>query len=131
MNAISLDLLAATTLAETVADPRTWIVVGVGLALVSLWLVARFLAQKQGSLERNARREPADSAAQGTAISQASSAGSIDAHLIPILVAAATAAIGHPVRLRRVTFINSNTVSGWAEAGRTSIQLSHNIRRTM
>jgi hypothetical protein len=53
----------------------------------------------------------------------------IEAHLIPIITAAAAAVIGRPVVVHRITFINSNTVSGWAEAGRTSIHQSHNLRR--
>jgi hypothetical protein len=55
----------------------------------------------------------------------------LDPHLIAVLATAATAALGHRVVVRRVTFINRNTISGWAEAGRTSIQLSHNLRRTI
>jgi hypothetical protein len=52
-----------------------------------------------------------------------------DAHLIALIAAAATVALGRPVAVRRITFINRDTVSGWAEAGRTSIHLSHNPRR--
>lgn len=52
-----------------------------------------------------------------------------DLKLVVILAAAATAMLGRRVRIRRITFINHNTVSGWAEAGRISIQTSHNIRR--
>lgn len=51
--------------------------------------------------------------------------------LIAVLAAAATAALGRRVAIRRITFINRDTVSGWAEAGRTSIQMSHNLRRTI
>jgi hypothetical protein len=58
-------------------------------------------------------------------------ANEIDPRLIAILTAAVTAAIGRRVVVRRITFINRDTVSGWAEAGRTSIQLSHNLRRTI
>jgi hypothetical protein len=55
----------------------------------------------------------------------------IDPKLIAVLTVAATVAAGRRVAVRRVTFINRNTISGWAEAGRTSIQLSHNLRRTI
>lgn len=55
--------------------------------------------------------------------------GPIDPKLIAILAAAATVALGKRVAIRRVTFINHNTVSGWAEAGRLGIHSSHNIRR--
>ncbi len=55
----------------------------------------------------------------------------IDPRLLAILVAAATAVTGRRVVLRRVTFIEQNTVSGWAEAGRNSIQTSHNLHRNV
>jgi hypothetical protein len=55
----------------------------------------------------------------------------VETELIAVLTAAATVALGRRVAVRRVTFINRNTISGWAEAGRTSIQLSHNLRRTI
>jgi uncharacterized membrane protein len=55
----------------------------------------------------------------------------LSSRLIAILAAAATAALGRRVVIRRITFINRDTVSGWAEAGRTSIQMSHNLRRTI
>jgi hypothetical protein len=62
---------------------------------------------------------------------QAAAESGIDAHLVPILVAAATAAVGRRVVVRRIKFVSRNTISGWAEAGRAAIQSSHNIRRTM
>ena len=59
------------------------------------------------------------------------SSTSLPPHLVAVLTAAAVAAIGRRVTVRRITFINRDTVSGWATAGRTSIQMSHNLRRTM
>lgn len=52
-----------------------------------------------------------------------------DGHLIAIITAAAIAALGRPVVVRRLTFLDQNTVSGWAEAGRLMIQTSHNMIR--
>lgn len=52
----------------------------------------------------------------------------VDAKLIAILTAAAMAAVGRAVVVRRVTFINRRTVSGWAEAGRSDIHTSHQVR---
>jgi Na+-transporting methylmalonyl-CoA/oxaloacetate decarboxylase gamma subunit len=51
--------------------------------------------------------------------------------LVILITAAATAAIGRPVRVRRITFINRNTISAWAERGRVSIQSSHNTGRRL
>lgn len=56
-------------------------------------------------------------------------ASEADPRLLAVLVAAAATMVGKPVAVRRITFINRDTVSGWAEAGRTSIHQSHNPRR--
>lgn len=58
-----------------------------------------------------------------------SSTEGINPELLVVLTAAATAALGTPVIVHRITFLNQNTVSGWAEAGRTSLHWSHNVRR--
>ncbi len=55
----------------------------------------------------------------------------IDARTIAVITAAAVAAVGRPIRLQRVTFINRNTVSAWSERGRVSIHASHNVRRSL
>lgn len=58
--------------------------------------------------------------------------GPTDPVLIAIITAAAVAAMGGaPVRVRRITFVNHNTISGWAESGRLNIHASHNTRRTL
>lgn len=55
--------------------------------------------------------------------------GASGQELIAIITAAAMAVLGRNIAVRRITFINQNTVSGWAEAGRLSIHTSHNVRR--
>ncbi len=50
-------------------------------------------------------------------------------HVLAILSAAAFVAVGKQVRIRRVR--PANAASAWAEAGRASIQTSHNIRRSL
>ncbi|NBC17342.1 MAG: hypothetical protein GVY18_08530 [Bacteroidetes bacterium] len=57
--------------------------------------------------------------------------GHVDPQTLAVLTAAAYAAVGRPVRIRRVTFINQNTVSAWKEVGRATIQASHNIKRSL
>jgi Na+-transporting methylmalonyl-CoA/oxaloacetate decarboxylase gamma subunit len=57
--------------------------------------------------------------------------GHVDPQTLAVLTAAAYAAVGRPVRIRRVTFINENTVSAWKEVGRATIQASHNIKRSL
>lgn len=54
-----------------------------------------------------------------------------DAVTMAVITAAAVAAVGRPVRVQRITFINHNTISAWAERGRVSIHGSHNLRRSL
>lgn len=55
-----------------------------------------------------------------------------ESKLMAILTSAAVVAMGGTSRvaIRRVTYLNQNTVSGWAEMGRAAVQSSHNIRRS-
>jgi hypothetical protein len=52
-----------------------------------------------------------------------------DPELLVVLTAAAAAALGTPVMVRRITFLDQKTVSGWAEVGRTALHWSHNLPR--
>jgi hypothetical protein len=54
----------------------------------------------------------------------------VDPRLMVILTAAAVAALRHPVRVRSITFLNQNTISGWSEMGRMAIHVSHNVHRS-
>ena len=54
---------------------------------------------------------------------------SVDLELLAVLTAAATTAIGTPIVVRRITFLDQKTVSGWAEVGRTALHWSHNLPR--
>lgn len=128
MTDFSFNLLAQASLGEKMIDAITVTVVGMGIVMLSLWvmgeifkLLGRFLL---------GTKAPAPVAAPAKASAPASHpASGIDPKLIAVLTAAAYAATGKRVVIRRVTFINHNTISGWAEAGRLSIQTSHNIRR--
>ena len=60
----------------------------------------------------------------------ASGAAGLAPETLAVLTAAAYAAVGQPVRVRRVTFIEEDTVSAWTDAGRARVQGSHNFRRT-
>lgn len=74
----------------------------------------------------------ADTPIDRTEVTDSSSAqegGEANLHLLAILTAAAVAVTGRRVVVHRITFLNSNTVSGWAEVGRASIHQSHNLRR--
>lgn len=122
------NLLAEMTLAEKLRDALTVTIVGMGTVFVSLYLMGELFTLLHRYFHGRAESdEPETSPAKSARASQPT----IDPHLIPVLVAAATAALGRRVVVRRINFINRNTVSGWGEAGRASIQTSHNLRRTM
>ncbi len=52
----------------------------------------------------------------------------LDRRTVALISAAAVAAVGRPVRVQRITFVNQNTVSGWSEAGRVRLHTSHTLR---
>lgn len=116
--------LAAMSLDEKLLDATTLTIVGMGTVLVCLWLIGDIF----NFLRRMFSGAP-PAAAKHTEGAGGEAAAGIDAHLIPLITAAATAVAGRRVMVHRITFLNSNTVSGWAEAGRTSIHQSHNLRR--
>jgi cell division protein FtsX len=125
LNAHSINSAVPTILAQSTANDNTLMVVAVAVCLAGLftmWFVySRIVAT------RSDQREVVNAGLYHSAAAQSE----LDPRLIAILAAAATAAVGRRVQIRRITFINRDTVSGWAEAGRTSIQMSHNLRRTI
>jgi Na+-transporting methylmalonyl-CoA/oxaloacetate decarboxylase gamma subunit len=123
-----LTLLAEATFKEKLFDALTVSIVGMGTVFVSLWIIGELFTLLHRVIEASESRATREEADVSTA---AVSASGVDAHLVPILIAAATAAVGRRVVVQRIRFINRNTVSGWAEAGRAAIQTSHNLRRKM
>ena len=122
---IMLIPLAEMTLSEKLVDATTVTLVGMGTVVVSLSVIGELFTLVHhlfASLE-------AIATAQESQLADEKSAAIVDAQLVPVIVAAATAALGRQVVVRRITFINRDTVSGWAEAGRTLQHSSHNIRR--
>lgn len=136
------------------ADAGTAVTVGILLvllvAVVVLFLRTQSLASEIAELRREARK-PAPAPVPATAPVGAPAPVAapaapvqpepvlspvpippgppVNGDLVAILTAAAMACLGRRVAVRRITFINQNTVSGWAEAGRLSIHTSHNVRR--
>jgi hypothetical protein len=51
--------------------------------------------------------------------------------VIAAAAAAAATVLGRAVRVKRITFLNQNTISAWAEAGRLTIHNSHRIGRSL
>jgi hypothetical protein len=81
-------------------------------------------------------------AASGTAPTAASTSGAtpgcisgaegVDKRTIVVLSAAVSAVLrGRPARINRITFLNQNTISAWAKAGRMGIHNSHRLGRTI
>ena len=121
---IMLIPLAEMTLSEKLVDATTVTLVGMGTVFVSLWVIGELFLLLHRWFES---REGIATAQESPLAEEA--AAMVDAQLVPVIVAAATAALGRQVVVRRITFINRDTVSGWAEAGRTLQHSSHNFRR--
>lgn len=96
------------------------------LPLLVMIVAALALAWVSKLLRTNSTTNPAS---DNPASEVVSSSQAITPELLVVLTAAATAALGTPVIVHRITFLNQNTVSGWAEAGRTSLHWSHHVRR--
>lgn len=112
---------AEATLGDTVASARDAWLVGLAAGGLLLWIAYKLLAS----------RSKANTAVRDRAIPQEDLPVPplIDYELLVVLTAAATVALGRQVVVRRITFVNQNTVSGWTEAGRASLHGSHNVRR--
>lgn len=112
------------TLADAFKSPSTIVFVLLAIGLVALFLKVQSLSMQIDALKK--RRE--QGAAGNESLPRLVPAPA-DAELVAILTAAAVACLGRRIVVRRITFLNQNTVSGWAEAGRLSIHTSHNVRR--
>jgi Na+-transporting methylmalonyl-CoA/oxaloacetate decarboxylase gamma subunit len=117
-------VLAEMTLSEKLLDAATLTIVGMGTVFLCLWLMGEIF----DVLRKMFNPTPVSAQPKVSAPAKIA-APKPEAHLIPLITAAAMAVVGKPVVVRRITFINSNTVSGWSEAGRTSIHQSHNLHR--
>ena len=49
--------------------------------------------------------------------------------LVAVITAAAIAAVGQPIRVRRIRFAGTATNPTWAETGRRDIHTSHRLRK--
>jgi Na+-transporting methylmalonyl-CoA/oxaloacetate decarboxylase gamma subunit len=99
-------------------------VVFTGLLLIN-WFIA-LLARLLRAAEKPAEAAPVPVPAQASP-----ALGEVEPATVAVITAAAVAAVGRPVRVQRITFINHNTISAWAERGRVSIHGSHNVRRPL
>ncbi len=121
MNNFSIAIVAQVVPVENFIDSGMVIAFGAGAACVMLWLFGKKILR--GATVASPALDAADSnTVQLTNLT-------LEPHLLPVLIAAATAVLGCPVVVHRITFLNQDTVSGWAEAGRMSLHLSHNFRR--
>lgn len=125
-------LLQAAAEAEPAVSPayEALILAAVGIVVVfsALLIIGGFIGLL-GKLF--AEREVPVVSPEATSAHSMTIGEGIDARTIAVISAAAMAAVGRPVRLQRITFINRNTVSAWSERGRVSIHASHNVRRSL
>lgn len=131
----TLLLLAATAPPQAADESGTLQMIL--LALVGMLVVFLALSLIGGIMKllgRYLSQDVDEAAAEEAAAPATATAGvptGIEPRTLAVLTAAACAAAGRPVRVRRVTFINENTVSGWKEAGRQAVQSSHNLGRSL
>lgn len=104
-------------------------VVGMTVVFSGLLLINWFIALL-GKL-MNAKAAPEEVVLAAAPAQATPTPAESDAKTVAVITAAAFAAVGRPVRVQRITFINHNTISAWAERGRVSIHGSHNIRRPL
>lgn len=109
-------------LQERMIDAFSVMIVGMGTVVLSLWVIGEVFAFLRWCFHSKANPQSAAPMVEAHP-------GDDPAELVALLTAAATAAVGKRVVVQRVKFIHPDTVVGWAEAGRTSIQTSHNLRR--
>ena len=87
-------------------------------------------AQMAGLLEQLAARLRGP-AAGPVALGSHPAAPGLTPQKVVVIAAAAAAVLQRPVRVKRITFINQNTISAWADAGRMSIHNSHRLGRSL
>jgi Na+-transporting methylmalonyl-CoA/oxaloacetate decarboxylase gamma subunit len=117
-----------TTLSERLEKGLLLMVVGMGVVFVALVLIGVCISLL-GWWLRNLEAKPLELEEESSIVQ--TTGGGDQSELIAVLTAAAMAIVGKSVNVRKVTFINQNTVSGWAEVGRVAIHTSHNLRRNM
>ena len=101
------------------------LVVFTALALVGVVMVGlgRLMAPPEGA------PPPPAAVAEAEALGAGTELGLTGPATVALLTAAAVAAVGRPVRVRRVTFVRPSSASAWKEVGRATIQASHNFNR--
>jgi Na+-transporting methylmalonyl-CoA/oxaloacetate decarboxylase gamma subunit len=112
-------------------DPFALMAVGLGVVFTALAVVGLFLNFLGKLTDRLDEQTNETGNAVESVIAPITDEGVIDAKTVAILSAAAFAAIGRPVRVQRIRLLQHTTTSAWAGAGRTSVQSSHNIRRSL
>jgi Na+-transporting methylmalonyl-CoA/oxaloacetate decarboxylase gamma subunit len=133
MNLTFVYTMAEMTFREKLIDATTMTVVGMGIVFLSLALMGEIFVLLKRLMTRDGfKTEPVAApkvvspvAPEPSGVVDASGSSDVDPKLLAILTAAAFAVVRKPLAVRRITFINRNTISGWTEAGRTDIHSSH------
>jgi len=110
---VTLLAQSASTLDSKLADALILMLVGMSVvftALILLWAVIVAVDRLTGAPAEPTRAEEA--------------APSEQPHLIAVLAAAATAALGRPARVQRVRFLGYETTA-WRQEGRRLVMTSH------
>lgn len=118
-----------TTAASDDVDALALTIVGMTVVFTALVMTGSLIALIGRLFQQKVQDVEPDTKSVETLTPVGSGDGQVDGHTLALLTAAAYAAVGRPVEIRRITFINQNTVSAWREMGRISIHGSHNLKR--
>ncbi|MDX2175061.1 MAG: OadG family protein [Candidatus Sumerlaeia bacterium] len=130
--------LLAQAPGNTVWDGVMLTVLGMGIVFTALSLIW-FGLEILGRLTRIEKKVDAVAKGAKAAVQKAETAAAAPAaaaeadgpspELIAVIIAAATAAVGAPIRLRKVTYVNPTTAHAWSDSGRRAIHTSHRPQR--
>ena len=128
---IHLLLLQATQRSEAIEDMIILALAGIGIVFLGLLVIYAVMTILRrivpGEREEKAGGVPPPNSSYGMAPAPGN-LPYLDKRTVAIISAAAVAAVGRPLRVRRITFFNQNTMSGWNEAARSGLH-SHTLKR--
>lgn len=125
---------ASAPMLDRMLDSGLVTLVGMGIVYLSLLIIGEIMGIVGKLMSREPAPDPAivPVPAPVVAVAPTPAHAGIDPRTLAILTAAAVAAVGgRPIHVRRITFLNQNTISAWADMGKVAIHTSHNLRRNM
>ncbi|MCB1964222.1 MAG: OadG family protein [Rhodocyclaceae bacterium] len=121
---------AASDLNHLIGEGVELMIVGMGVVFSALVLVGLVMVVlRLVAADKQPAAKPSAAAASAAAKTPAEPA--ITPELIAVLAAAATVAVGRPARVSRVRFVSYTPGHAWTERGRTTVQSSYPVRKSV